>query len=336
MKFQTILILILLSIIGCKPNNTADQPADDLVVQGTPELAKVSEQLEKDPANPQLYALRGQLFYDGQEYQAAIGDFNAAIQLDSANLDYYHLLADAYFDSNQSQPALNALQKVVDKDSTRLNTLLKMSEMQMILKQHEASLATTDLILQQRPRHPEAFYLAGLNFEQMGDTARAVLAFQTTVEENADHIDAYRKLGYHFDHLDKKIALKYFDNALRIDSTDMDALIGKAWYYHQRSKFPFAKKFYEKATQFHPYNPRLHLNNGILHLEMKDNETAYKKFDLAVNIDAGYGVAYFYRAMSGEFLKKEVNEVVNDYRQAAALMNDPSRAAEALERLGAQ
>lgn len=337
MKKFLLFIGFIIAFAACdfsgKSSTASDEP---LTVRGTPAIADVSQRIENEPNNAELYATRGRLFYEEEQYVAAVGDLNAAIKLDSLNLAYHHLLADAYFDSNQSKPALATLEKVIQKDSTRMGTMLKLAEMQMIVRQHKASLATVDRILIQESRHPEGFYIAGLNFEQMGDTARAILSYQTTVEEDPDHIDAYRKLGTHFDNRKNKLSVKYFDNALRIDSTDMEALVGKAWYYHQRNRFAKAKKYYEKASLFHPFEARVHLNNGILHLEMKDGETAHKKFDMAVEVDPQYGMAYYYRAMAGERAGKDINTTINDYRQAAALMPTPQRANEALSRLGAE
>jgi len=328
------MILFSLAICGCNNSDTSQQTDSTLTIEGTPAIADISQQIEREPNNAELYALRGRLFYDEEQYGAAISDLTNAIGRDSLNVAYYHLLADAYFDSNQSKPALETLQKVVNRDPSLINTLLKLGEMQMIVRQHKASLNTIALIFNKDKRHPEAFYLGGLNFEQMGDTARAINSFQTTVEENPDHIDAYRKLARHFDKKNNKIALDYFDNALRIDSTDREGLMGKGWYFHQRNQFAEAKKYYEKAAKFHPMKSGVHFDNGILHLEMKDPETAYKKFDLAINVDPQYGMAYYYRAIAGERMGKDLSVIINDYQQAAALMPDPKRAAAALERLG--
>jgi len=316
--------------------SNAQKSKDELTIQGTPAIAEISQKIENEPNNPDLYVMRGQLFYEEGQYLATVSDLTQAIDLDSTNFAYHHLLADAYFDSNQSKPALAILEKVIKKDSTRINTLLKLAEMQMILRQHEASLLNVNKILQQKSRHPEGFYLAGLNFEQTGDTARAIISFQTTVEEDPDHLDAYLKLGGHFDKQDKPIALKYYDNALRIDSTDVSALMGKAWYFHQRSKFTKAKKHYEKAAAFHPFDSRIHFNNGILHLEIKDAETAYKKFDLAVQVDKQLGKGYYYRAYAGERIGKDKADIINDYQQAVAFMPDPTAARKALQRLEKQ
>jgi len=335
MKKLVVLAIIFAALMwACNGSDKSQNTGTTLTIEGTPAIADISQRIEDEPDNAELYAMRGRLFYDEEQYEAAASDLTNATRLDSLNVAYYHLLADAYFDGNQSKPALETLQKVVDRDSTLINTLLKLGEMQMIVRQHEASLETIALVFNQDRRHPEAFYLGGLNFEQMGDTARAINAFQTTVEENPDHIDAYRKLARHFDGKKNKIALDYFDNALRIDSTDMEALMGKGWYFHQRNQFEAAKKYYEKAAGFHAMEPGVHFDNGILHLEMKDPETAYKKFDLAINLEPQYGMAYYYRALASERMGKALNVVVNDYEQAAALMPDPQRAVAALERLG--
>jgi len=332
--FIPAILLIILS--ACDLSDKSEQVNNSLTIQGTPAIANISQRIEDEPDNAELYAQRGRLFYEEEEYDAAISDLTNAINRDSLNVAYYHLLSDAYFDSNQSKPAIATLQRITNKDSTQLNTLLKLGEMQMIVRQHEASLNTIGLIFNQDRRHPEGFYLGGLNFEQMRDTARAIKAFQTTVEEDPDHIDAYRKLGRLFDAKNNKIALKYYDNALRIDSTDMEALMGKGWYFHQREQFADAKKYYDKAGKFHAFASGVHFDNGILHLEMKDPETAHKKFDLAINIEPQYGIAYYYRAVAAERMGKNINIIINDYQQAAALMPDPLRATTALNRLGVQ
>jgi len=321
---------------ACTNSDTSKNADTTLTIEGTPAIADISQRIEDEPNNAELYAMRGRLFYEEEQYEAAISDLTNAVNRDSLNVAYYHLLSDAYFDANQSKSAIATLQKVVNRDSTLTNTLLKLGEMQMIVRRHEASLKTIGLIFNQDRRNPEAFYLGGLNFEQMGDTARAINSFQTTVEEDPDHIDAYRKLARHFDRQDNKIALDYFDNALRIDSTDMEALMGKGWYFHQREQFAKAKKYYEKAAKIHAMEPGVHFDNGILHLEMKDPETAYKKFDLAINVEPQYGMAYYYRALASEQTGKSLNAIINDYQQAVSLMPDPQRATAALERLGVQ
>ena len=77
----------------------------------------------------------------------------------------------------------------------RIATLLKLSEVQLILKQHNTALETIDRILRIDPQNPEAYFMFGMIFKEMGDTARAVNSFQEAVELDADLIDAWINLG---------------------------------------------------------------------------------------------------------------------------------------------
>ena len=313
MKLKTLIITTILPVLllfACKNNQPETSQTDtqdtlDVVnTMGSPLIEDLTKKIMAEPENAIHYAQRGEVYYSKDNFEAAITDYEQAVTLDSNNYAYHHLLADAYLDNFQSEEALKTLENVAKKAPERIQTLLKLSEFQLILRQYEASLETTGNILKQSPKHPEAYYMLGRNYKEMGDTARAVNSFQTTVEEDADHLDAYIELGILFDQLKKKVSLQYFDNALRIDSINFEALFGKAWYYHQRLDYTNASTWYEKTAKFHPKNSQVHLNNGILNLELsnirkKQEEkkealtTAFKKFDLATKVDPSYGLAYY-------------------------------------------
>ncbi len=348
-----ILLLLLVGFFACTENGTTSKnsgntpPIDTASLvntMGSPLIEELSKKIEQSPDNPVLYASRGELYYSKENYPAAIKDLNSSIALDSTNPAFFHLLSDAYMDNFQSEKALEVLSGFTDRNPKSIPSMLKLSEFQMILKQHDASLETIEKILTVSSRHPEGFYMLGMNFKAMGDTARAINSFQTTVEEDADHIDGYVQLGVLLDRLKKPIALKYFNNALQVDSTNLDALFGKAWYYHQRNKFNLASEWYEKAANFYPKESKIHVNNGILNLEMSElnkNEPlrikqlakAFSRFDLATKVDPGFGTAYYYRGLTLEMQGKP-KKAIKDYRQAAALMREPLKANKALIALG--
>ena len=329
-------LLIFVACNGRSPSASVNPPiAEDSTANqytGSPLLDNLTDQINQNPDAAELYLQRGSLFYERNEYQAAIVDLQRVLDLDSTNYEAWHLLADAYLDSQQSRLALDALEAALRLDSTRIPTLLKFSEFQLILRQYEGSRKVAERVLSLDAYHPEGYYMLGMNYKEVGDTARAINSFQTTVEQDPYHIDAYRQLGNLFDYLRNPIALEYFDNALRIDSTDEGALFGKAWYFHQRNSFDDAKTWYDKAAALYPYNPDIHFNNGFLHLEMKDYETAHKYFDLSVNVEPAYGKGWYFRGIASEYLGNRA-AAIEDYRQAANLMENNQQALDALERL---
>lgn len=351
--FSFFLLIIVYTLFGCDrtgsaKQNTNNQPPIDTAnlvnTMGSPLIEKLSVEISKSPKAHKLYAQRADIYYSKENYEDAIKDLQKAISIDSSVVPYYHLLADAQLDSYQSEEAIKTMETVVAKNPDRIPSLLKLSEFQMILKQHEASFKTVNQILTKSPRHPEGYYMLGMNFKAIGDTAKAINSFQTTVEEDSEHIDAYIQLGVLFDKIKNRVAVKYFDNALRVDSTNFDALFGKAWHYHQRNNLFKADQWYEKAAKLYPRNSRVHLNSGILQLEIsevnankratkKTIKKAFKKFDLATKVDPAFGLAYYYRGLTHEKLQRP-KKAINDYRQAAALMQNAGKPNRALMALG--
>jgi len=352
-KLFSFYLLIIVSLhFGCDQGGTAgktnNKPAIDTTnlinTMGSPLIEKLTKQLAKTPKDHKLYAQRAEIFYDKDNYEAAIKDIQQAIRIDSSNALYFHLLADAQLDSYQSEEAIQTMETVVARNPDRIPSMLKLAEFQMILKQNEASFKTVNDILTKSPKHPEGFYMLGLNFKAIGDTAKAINSFQTTVEEDSEHLDAYIQLAVLFDKIKNNVSVKYFDNALRVDSTNFDALFGKAWFYHQRNKLFKAEEWYEKAARTHPRNGKIHLNNGILQLEIADMNAnkratkkllkkAFKKFDLATKVEPAFGIAYYYRGHTHEKLERP-KKAIQDYRQAAALMQNANKPNKALIALG--
>ena len=68
------------------------------------------------------------------------------------------------------------------------------------------------------PYEVKAYYFKGLNFKEIGDFEKAISQFQTTVEQDPYHIDAYEQLAFVYAYLDNPLAELYFDNALAVDS----------------------------------------------------------------------------------------------------------------------
>ncbi|MEM6724381.1 MAG: tetratricopeptide repeat protein [Bacteroidota bacterium] len=337
----TLIIGLLLS--ACTPKEqTPDDPTgfqgfgeDTSALTITPEIAQLSQAILKEPSNALLLAQRAQLLYDNEQYEFSAADWEKALSLDSTELFWYHSLADAYLDNYQSKKSLETLYRLAARDTTRIPTLLKLSEFQHILTMFEPSMNTVSRILDLDPQSADGFYMMGRNFEAMGDTARAINAFQEAVEIDPDNIDSYLKLGILFDALKNPISLQYFNNALRIDSTDFDALFAYGYYYFQRNDLEKAIEWYSKAARFHPKNPRVHFNNGFAKMELNRIEEARRDFELAINVEPGYGTAYYYRGLMNETLL-DTAAAIQDYRQAATLVNNYTVANDGLFRLGAK
>jgi len=324
----------LFLLFSCKNEPTNLQP-DAAGVQN-PTLVRLNQLLAENPGNDSLHYLRAREYYDLEAYDEALADLQTAIRTDSLQPQYYHLLADVLLDyarPNDSKRALDVLLTAAYLFPERTPTLLKLSEFQLIVKQHGGALTTLDKILKQNPQNPEAFFMAGRVALDQGDTTRAIASFRKSVQFDADNADAWRFLGRIFMKRNDPSAIQYLDNALRVDSTDLEAKEYKAMFYKVRGEFDRAFEIYRGIIVENPDYSSAYFDMGAIYLELDSLQKAYDHFNLAVKTDPLFVLAYHYRGVASE-LMGNVEEAKKDYLRANKMSPNHPDPKAALERLG--
>lgn len=337
MQFR-FLVYISISVIcwlcfSCETKEAGTSGEIVAATTGNPAIDGLSQKITTTPNDASLYAARAQMFYDNEGYDEAINDLTKAIRLDSTNADYYHVLGDVYMDYSRSRLALKTMEAAAKAFPTRIPTLLKLSEFQFILQKYTESLKTTDRILKLDPQSADAYFMMGMNFKDKKDIERAINSFQTAVENDPDLIDAWLNLGRLFSDRDNVIAEQYFNSALRVDSTSIEALHAKAYYLgSKKDDLDGALNLYRKIVLLDPYYEEAYFNSGLLLLDKNELEEAYKQFDLTVETSPTHIRAYYYRGLTAE-LKGDVTSAKTDYEQALRMYPSYQEAQDRLDAL---
>ncbi len=335
MKYRFLMLLCaLLWGLACK-REEKKVPEAVLQLATDPEIARLTKLLDKDPQNDSLYYLRAQAYYRLDGFDEALSDLYMAMRLDSLKPQYYHLLADVLIDyarPNDSKRAVDVLTLAAERFPERIPTLLKLSEFQLIVRQHTQALATVDRILRLDPQNPEAFFMAGRIALDMGDTAKAVAALKKSVRYDATHADAWLFLGRIYLNQDNPLAVQCFDNILRVDSTSLEAREFKAVFYKKRGEFDKAFDIYRDIVRRNPDYSNAYFDMGIIYLELDSLSKAYDHFNIAVKTDPLFVLAYYYRGLASE-LMGNIEAARADYKQAAKMSPNLPEPKEALERL---
>ncbi len=295
-------------------------------------LGKLNQKIAESPSDASLLAQRAQFYYEQEGYDEAIADLEKALTIDSTNFGYLHLLADVYLDYYQSKLALNTLYRAVSVDPERIPTLLKLSEFQLILKKEDESLKTVNRILNIDPTNAEGYFMRGLNYRELGDTAQAKVSFQTAAELDPDLYDAWIILGTIYDIEKNPVATRYFDNAIRVDPENMEGYLGKANHLFHLGKLEEALEVYATVMSKDPQNEEAYYNAGLVYMDKKEFQKAYENFNIAVEVDPTFVMAYYYRGYANELLGN-LSAARNDYQQAVNLAPDFERGRQALEEL---
>ena len=339
MKTKNYLIMmslaLLLGISACQGNSTKPDEATSSTssTSGSPAIEDLTKRIDATPGSAELYAARGYLWYQNENYDEGIADLEKAIQLDSTLAEYFHTLADVYMDYYKSRKALNVMERAGVAFPKRVPTLLKLAEFQLIVKQHTQSLFTLERIRQLEPLNPEMFLMFGNVFFDMGKNDQAITAYQSAVENNPDLIDAWIKLGTLLSDKGSPIAEKYFDNALRVDSNNIDALHAKAYFLsNKKDDLQGAIKLYKKINAIDPQYVDGYYNLGLIYLDMDSLDQAYKSFDLAIKFDPAFPGAYYHRGHAAE-LQGNLEQAKSDFKNTLNLDPDYEAAKADLQRL---
>lgn len=332
-------MLALISIFSACTNDATTTPkatttaaATDILASSDPTVAQLNQAISKVSDNPELYVKRAAAYYKAEGYDEAIADLNKAISLDSMKAFYYHSLADVYLDYNKSRLAINTMNKVVRLFPEKIPSLLKLSEFQLILRKNQECRQTILRILKIDPQNAEAYFMMGLNFKDLGDEDRALNSFQTAVENDPDHVDAWIELGQFYNKKDNPLALRCFDNAIRVDSSNVFALTAKGNYLAMRDKYSDAIEVFKKINKVDAQFADAYYNIGLAYLQMDSIKLAYDNFKITTRIEPLHYLAYYFRGQTYE-LQGNKDAAKKDYQQVLKLNPNFARAKEAIAKL---
>ncbi len=321
---------LVLLMTGCsKDTESTDPPVN---TNANSNLIRLNQAINQDADNPDLYYARADLYYQEEGYDEAIRDLEKALTYDSTNAEYLHLLADTYLDYYKSKKALETMERVVEFHPKRIPSLLKLSEFQLILQQYEESMRTLDRVLQIDPQESEAYFMFGMNFKDLGDTARAISSFQSAVDNNPDLIDAWIELGQLHAALGNEIAGQYFDSAIRIEPENVMVKHAKAYYLQEKGDLEGSLALFREIVRQDPQYEDAYYNSGLLYLDLDSVLQAHEQFDMALQVNPVHIRAYYYRGVASEMMGN-LPAARDDYEQALRLAPDYARAKEGMDRL---
>lgn len=289
-----IAIAILLgSLLSCKQEPVTKKV--EFAKTGDEIVDALSQQIESNPDSPVAYYSRAEALYERENYPLAISDLEQAIKLDSLNPNYYHLLADSYMDYYRSKEALATMRKVLKLYPTRVHTLLKLAEMEYIVKRHDVSMYNLNLIIKDNPQNAEAFFMLGMNFRAVGQIDKAINSFQTAVEFDSELLDAWVILGDLYAEKGDERAIEYYNSAIMLAPDKPEMKHNKAFYLQNNGRIQEALTLYREIVISNPDYGMAFLNSGVLYLQQDSLDKAYEQFNILAGREPTNANAFFYR-----------------------------------------
>jgi tetratricopeptide (TPR) repeat protein len=251
--------------------------------KGNAELQVINKKILDNPSVDSLYRERALLYLKLKDFELAEGDAYRALDLDTMNVKNYLFLSDLFYQTNQTRKAKETLERCLRNLPQDVEANLKMAELYYYVRKCEVSITHLNTVIKTDPYNSKAYFLKGMNFLELGDTTKAVSSFQTAVEQDDQYFKAYMQLARLYALQRNRLALSYFDNALRISPASTDALCGKSKFLQDAGMVKEAKEGYLRSLQVDSNCVEGAYNLGALVLKY-DNTPAIAKvyFDRAL------------------------------------------------------
>lgn len=303
---------------GNTTTSTPTTTADSVTAKIPEQLRAVNEQLQANPDNADLYHKRAQYYYENQRFSEGLADMLRAVNIDSTQAPYYITLSDLYFVNNQTSKTKSALEKCLQLDDKNTDAMLKLAELYLYVRKHEQSVQYINNALKLNKYNAKAYFMKGMNYKELGDTARAISSMQTAVEQDQQYYNAYMQLGMLCAATKNKLAAEYYKNAIKINPSS-EAQYSLAKYYQDTRQFDKALDTYNDLVTVHPKNINAFYNMGVIQLaELKKYDLAAHYFTTAISINPKYVEAYYGRGLSYQYAGN-IKKAVADFEACIAI-----------------
>lgn len=315
---------VLLTIAACTGNSTKpDTKVKDTVAINTPEaLKKLNEQLLANPDNADLYHKRAQYYFDKKDFTSSLADMNKAMKIDSSKAEYYLTLSDIYFVTNFTSKSKAALEKSIKLDDKNTIAMLKLAELFLYVRKYKESVEYINMALKIDKYNAKAYFMKGMNYKELKDTARAISSMQTAVEQDQQYYNAYIQLGIMCAAQRNPIAAQYYKNAIKLKPNSTEAWYDLGKCYQDMEVWSNAIDCYTKLLKIDPGYKFAHYNLGVIYfLGLKKYPEAIDHYTQAINIDPKYTEAYYARGICYKEMKK-MKDAVRDFVACTSINPD--------------
>jgi tetratricopeptide (TPR) repeat protein len=331
MKFIA-LILLSFSVLLTACDNGKSVKDNNSEKQLNP-IEAAQKKIQDDPDNADLHFQLAQLYQAKKDPNNAIISLQKAIEIEPEQIPYYLLMADLYMELGQLKNTMVTLQQASVIDGQNTDIMLKTAEIYFMFKKYTETFEFVNKALEIEPHNDRAFFLRGHTYKEMGDTARAIKNFMDCINNNPQNFNANLELGILFAANHDRLAIDYYGNAMKIDSTRIEPYYNLGMFYQEHQMENEAIAIYKLLIDFAPEFEHAPYNIGYIMLEVLQlPDEALPYFTQAIEINPNYYQAYFNRGLCYEMLGN-IAMARQEYTVALKLKTNYQNAIEALNRL---
>jgi len=321
----------------------------------TKAVADYTTAIRVNPENSGLYEKRAQIYYEQDKYALADADYKEMIELKPGDVmgymglgrnanaqerwadaikqfdyvtkltnDYssvYAFRAESYLGLKKWDEAtddlISALTIDWDRKALYLMTKLKEPALTMMIAKMRVQAAKS-------PNETKWPYIIGTLYEQNRQYEKAAKAYAEANAKDASPVTFYRIANCHSELGDYESAVADINNALNMDSTDVDYMSFKANMLYEMGKPELAIREWDKVLEQYPDYDWGYYRRGWFKKLIGQLDEAMEDLSMSIVLDPSY--SYTYDARADIYLKQGKRELAEaDFKKIIELEDSPEK-----------
>ncbi|MDA3866096.1 MAG: tetratricopeptide repeat protein [Salinivirgaceae bacterium] len=277
---------IFLFLFACnneqKSATVKDQSKQEAADPIAMRIDSLSKEIRKTPMKDTLFFQRSRLYVQIGDFANAVNDLEIAKKLNKEEPQYYLDLAELEMGQGEGRISLELLQRAKEKFPENVTVKIKLARLLMAMEQFKD--ARTQLVLASRiePRNPELYLMSSMIFQQIGEFDKAIEDLQKAVMYDPQYYQGHAMLGYINAQLGNKLAIDHYENAIRLQPDNPEAVYNLAMFYQENEMYDKALEMYRKGLeQINPDMQHFLFNTAYVYENFKNNPdtaiTLYQK-----------------------------------------------------------
>ena len=201
----------------------------------------------------------------------------------------------------------------------------------MYVEMTEASFKHLEKALELDPNNAEAYFIAGMNYKTLKDTAKAIKQFQASADIEPT-VQAFENIGVMYAAQGNEVALDYYENALNVNPSSVSVHYNLGNFYQEKQDWNKALEYYTRALQLNADHLPSLFAVGYVHVELKMWDEAMANFSRAVKVKPDYIQAWYARGYVFE-MKGDVENAKRCYQRSLDILETYQPAIIGLQRL---
>ncbi|MFN4255470.1 MAG: tetratricopeptide repeat protein [Saprospiraceae bacterium] len=145
----------------------------------------LTKAIELNKADDHSMLLRGNVYFERQEYAKAMADYNKCLEINPRNASAYSSRGSCLGAQGQHEDALRDITKALEMDSTILRAYVNRGLIQYQMGRYEPSIADYRHYLVYKPDDADVWNTLGVTYFQKGDAVTALECYNKSIQLNS-------------------------------------------------------------------------------------------------------------------------------------------------------